>query len=79
MLVSPVVLYAEYPVLNADFTGEGRIDMADYSLLSSAWMTALPWFPMECSLRNRALAVGQGRHGHQSAFDASRPETRLGI
>lgn len=45
MLLSPVVLYAEYPVLNADFTGEGCIDMADYSLLSSSWMTALPWFP----------------------------------
>ena len=36
---------AEFPVSNADFTGNGRVDFADYAILASSWQTSLPWWP----------------------------------
>ena len=40
-----ISVWAEVPLANADFNDDGRVDLADFAVLSSSWMTALPWSP----------------------------------
>jgi len=36
---------AAFPIAEADFTNDGRVDLADFAALSSSWMTTLAWVP----------------------------------
>lgn len=46
MCISGGTICAEGPPpANADFTGNGKVDLADYSMLASSWLSAFPWFP----------------------------------
>lgn len=45
IFISTRVVCAGFPPACGDFTGSGKTDLADFSILSSLWTTALPWYP----------------------------------
>lgn len=46
MCVSAGMICADGPPpATADFTENGTVDLADYSVLAASWLSAFPWFP----------------------------------
>jgi hypothetical protein len=72
IFISAGLACADIGPADADFTGNGNVGLADFSILSSSWMHALAWYPDGLSAQKIThWALDQNAMDSQFTFDGT--------